>query len=386
MYQAIRELARRNRVHVLAFVDRPEEVESNRDLEEHVASVQCVVRAHRPPRDFTGSLPFSVRCFAVPEFERSLHRTIWEKQIDVVQIEYTQLGQFGGGWRHIPTLLFEHDVYFHTTRRALARATSFRELASGCFEWLRAIRYELRLLRRMDLVETCSEKERKLLESFLGRGKPPVRGDLRAAIDIRDYQPVFAGRQPETLLFVGSFQHPPNVDGLRFLVREVLPGLRAARPGIELEVVGSHPTVEVEALCRETGVRLLGMVPEIRDVLSRYALFVAPIFTGSGVRVKLLEAFAAGIPVLTTPLGAEGLEVSDGRELVLARDARGFISAIIELLENPARAETLARQARVTVEGRYAASAVFERLEQVYRVLLTRATPVISGDRAAAGI
>jgi len=162
---------------------------------------------------------------------------------------------------------------------------------------------------------------------------------------------------------------------LRFLIREVLPGLRAARPRAELLVVGSHPTPEVEALCRKPGARLLGMVPEIREVLARYAVFLAPIFTGSGVRVKLLEAFAAGIPVVSTPLGAEGLEVRAGRDLLLARDARQFISAIIGLLEDRAYAETLARSARVTVEERYDAQAVVGRLEQAYREVLRRKMP-----------
>jgi GT2 family glycosyltransferase len=385
MYQAVRRLARRHRVHVLAFVDNAEEAEQNHKLEGVAASVRCLVRTYPPPLDFLGTLPYSVRCFISPEFERLVHRTIWERQIDVVQVEYTQLGHFAGGWRHTPTLLFEHDVYFQTTRRALGRAASAGERARSFVEWLRAIRYELRLLRRMDLVETCSEKERRLLESFLGPDATPVRGDLRSAIEVGDYRPVFGGREPDTLLFVGNFRHAPNLDGLRFLVGEVLPGLRASRPRAELVVAGSHPTPQVESLCCQPGVRLLGMVPEIREVLARYALFLAPIFTGSGVRVKILEAFAAGIPVISTPLGAEGLDVAAGRDLLFARDARQFISAIMELLDNPGHAEALARSARGIVERRYAADEVLERLEQAYRGLLRhKAAALSSGDSLVA--
>ncbi len=385
MYQTVRALALRHEVHVLAFVDRPEEVETNRALERHVRSVECVLRDFPPHRDFHGLTPYSVRCFQSPEFQRRVHRLIWERQIDLVQVEYTQLGHFAGGWRHTPTVLFEHDVYFQSVRRAMVQAltqpmtlpqpqplVTFLEMF---VEWLRALRYELRLLRRMDLVQTCSEKERRLLESFLGPGAPPIRGSLRTAVDTADYVPVFRGRQPETLLFVGNFRHPPNLAGLRFLVNDVLPALRAARPGVDLMVVGAYPTPEVESLCRRPGVRLLGMVPEIREVLSRYALFLSPIFSGSGVRVKILEAFAAGIPVISTPLGAEGLDVNDGGELLLAHDARQFISVIIELLENPERAEALARRARRTTEERWDWDVVLKRLEQAYREALRAHAP-----------
>ena len=143
------------------------------------------------------------------------------------------------------------------------------------------------------------------------------------------------GRQPETLLFVGNFRHAPNIDGLRFLVQQVVPALRADRPNAELLVVGAYPPMEVETLCHQPGVNLLGMVPEIREVMARYALFLCPIFSGSGVRVKILEAFAAGMPVISTPLGVEGLDVVDGQELLLVSNARQFVSAIIELLEHP---------------------------------------------------
>ena len=105
---------------------------------------------------------------------------------------------------------------------------------------------------------------------------------------------------------------------------------------------------------------------------------LSPIFAGSGVRVKILEAFAAGIPVISTPLGAEGLDVTDGLELLLARDARQFVSAIMDLLEHPERAEALARRARRTVEQRWDTHVVLKRLDGAYRELVRERRP--AGD------
>lgn len=378
MYQAVKALSRRHRVHVLALVDCPGEVAANRHLEQFAASVECIWRRFPPHRDFLGLLPYGIRCFTNNDFRRRVQRALFRHDIDVLQLEYTQLGQYGGGLRNTPSVLFEHDVFFQSARRKLFRAGSFTEFAETLVEWLRALRYEVGMLRRMDVVQTCSREEQRLLESLLGRGgQPQIAAGLRTAIDAGAYLPVFTGRRPWTALFVGNFQHTPNRDALRFLVRRVLPRLRARRPESELVVVGAQAGPDVEEMARAPGVRFLGRVEDIREPLARYAAFLCPIFAGAGVRVKILEAFAAGIPVVSTPLGAEGLDTGHGRELLLARNAEEFVSATLELFENPARAEELARRARQVVEERWDWEGVVARLEESYRAALSRRRPAL---------
>ncbi len=373
MFQAVRALSRRHRVHVLAFVDREEELASNRELERYAASVECVLRRFHPHRDFLGLLPYSVRCFASDDFRRRVQRALFRYDVDVLQLEYTQLGQYGGGLRHTPTVLFEHDVYFQSVRRLLRRVTSPGELLETFVEWVRALRYEKRLLRGMDVIQTCSREESRLLRSVLGNGDTPsIVPGLRAAIEAGSYRPVFTGRRPFTALFVGYFGHTPNQDALRFLVREVLPALRARRPEAELVVAGSHAGPEIADLVGAEGVRYLGHVDDIRKPFSECAVFLCPIFTGAGVRVKILEAFAAGIPVVATPLGAEGLDAVHGRELLLANDATAFVDATLDLFENPDRAQQIARTARRTAEERWDWGVVLPRLEASYRDALAR--------------
>ncbi len=376
MYQAVRALARRHRVHVLALVDREEEVASNRRLEEFAASVECLWRNFPPPRDYRGLEPYGIRCFTSDEFRRRVQRALFRHNVDVLQLEYTQLGLYGGGLRHTPSVLFEHDVYFQSVRRRLLRARSFAEFVEALVEWLRALRWELSMLRRMEVVQTCSEEERRLLESLLGRKTPPqIVSGVRAAVEVASYPAVYSGRRPHTALFVGNFQHLPNHEALRFLVREVLPRLRAARPQAELVVVGAEAGGEILELARSPGVRFLGRVEDIREPLARYAAFLCPIFAGSGVRVKIMEAFASGIPVVSTPLGAEGLDTVHGRELLLARTAAEFVSATLEVFDHPERAELMARRARQVVEERWDWKVVAPRLEQCYRDALSRCRP-----------
>ncbi len=377
MYQAVKALSQRHRVHVLAFVDREEEVETNRHLEKYAATVECVHRPHRPRGDFLGLTPYAVRCFSSDDFRRRVQRALFRSDADILQIEYTQLGQYGGGLAHTPTVLFEHDVYFQATRRRMLRARRAGEFCEAFVEWLRALQYEPRMLRRMDEVHACSKYDGRLLESVLGRngGSPRVRSECRAAVNVAGHQPVFEGREARTALFIGNFQHAPNVEALRFLVQRMLPQLRKACPGAELVVAGAESTPEVEALASSEGVRFLGRVAEIREPLERYSVFLCPIFAGSGVRVKILEAFAAGIPVIATPLGAEGLDCTDGRELLLARDGAGFAAAAAGLFNDPVRAMEIARTARAAAEKSWDWSIVIENLEASYRAALERARP-----------
>ena len=375
MYQVVKALSRRHRVHVLAFVDREEELESNQHLKQFAATVECVHRPYAPHSDFLGLTPYAVRCFSSDDFRRRVQRALFRHDADILQLEYTQLGQFGGGLHRTPTVLFEHDVYFHSAWRRLARARGIGEFCSTMVEWLRALRYEPKMLRRMDAVQTCSQQERRLLQGFIGRQQPKIETGLRAAVDASAYRPRFSGRQKDTALFIGNFQHLPNQEALRFLIRKVLPKLRQVHPRAELAVAGAQAGIEIEELARAEGVAFLGCVEDIREPLSRYAVFLCPIFSGAGVRVKILEAFAAGIPVVATPLGAEGLDCEHGRELLLADDAAEFVAAAKALFDDPARAEQMARNARATLEIKWDWQVVVPRLENSYRESLARCRP-----------
>ena len=126
------------------------------------------------------------------------------------------------------------------------------------------------------------------------------------------------------MLFLGSFRHDPNRVAVDWFVRQVLPLILAQEPGAKLVIAGSDPPPEHTYADHAAHMQMLGYVEDVREPLARYAIFVCPILSGSGVRVKLLEAFAAGIPVVSTRVGAEGLAVKDGEFCALADDPAEF--------------------------------------------------------------
>ena len=306
MYQTALELTRLCDLHLLILLDYAWQREPHQELEQNVSSAEYLVRTEGAEKQFGSMLPHAVREFASQEFEWRLQREMYLREIDVVQLEYTTLSQYGGDYRQLACVVFEHDIYFQSIARGLASVRGLLDRAQATYEYLRALRYELRVLPRFDRVQVCSPDNGNYLLSFL----PRLRGridDNRAGIATSRYEFCAGGREPETMLFLGSFRHLPNQEGLHWFTRRVLPAVLERKKNARLIIVGAEPPSAHSLPHLPDNIELRGFVEDVREPLGRYAVFVCPILSGSGMRVKLLEAFAAGIPVVSTPLGAEGL-------------------------------------------------------------------------------
>jgi glycosyltransferase involved in cell wall biosynthesis len=141
---------------------------------------------------------------------------------------------------------------------------------------------------------------------------------------------------------------------------------------VKVELAGADPPREVRALASDTRVSVAGFVPDLAALYSRATISVAPIRIGSGVRVKVLEAFAASVPVVATPIGAEGLDVADGRELALADSPQSFAGRVLAMLAAPAETEAMGRRGRQFVRDHYSWDAIGAELEEEYRAVLRR--------------
>jgi O-antigen biosynthesis protein len=295
------------------------------------------------------------------------------QQIDVLQLEYTVLGQYAGRFKHIPSILFEHDIYFQSIARRLPFITNTVEKWQARWEYLRALRYELRMLPAPDRIQVCSRDNKNYLASFLPALTDRIDADYRAGIETSLYEFHVAPREPFTLLFLGSFRHLPNQEALTWFLREVFPKVRTAEPRARLVVIGSDPPAPHSLPAFEPGaIELIGFVEDVREPLKHYSLFVCPILSGSGVRVKLLEAFAAGIPVVSTRLGAEGLADQDGALCALADDPASFAAHIVKLLRDPESAAQMAERARADVVAKRDMRVMTERLVESYKAEITR--------------
>jgi glycosyltransferase involved in cell wall biosynthesis len=370
MYQTLREMSRLAEVHVAEMLDWPEQERANEELRRLCASAEWIVRPNGHPKGSGSLLPFAVREFANEDFEWLIHRTLLLKEIDVLQLEYTSMAQYRGAFRRIVTALFEHDVYFQSIGRGLGHMIGVVAEAKARVEYLRALRYELRALPHFDQVQVCTPQNRRYLLEFLPALAPKLRDGLRAGIDSANYLFRPTGRDPATMLFLGSFRHDPNRVAVDWFVSEVMPLILARVPNARLIIAGSDPPPAHAYADAEGHLEMLGFVDDVREPLAKYAVFVCPILSGSGVRVKLLEAFASGIPVVSTIVGAEGLAEKDGEFCALSDSPEGFAERVIKLFADPDMAAAMAARARAEVEKHWDMAAITRKLVEGYAELV----------------
>jgi O-antigen biosynthesis protein len=367
MYQTATALARLTQLHLIVLLDFDRQRGPHDELVSQCASAEFIVRMTGRSHSFGSVDPHAVVEFSNPDLQWLIHRQILLKDIDVLQLEYMPLGQYAGQFRQIPSILFEHDIYFQSIVRQLPGMKALARKMSAAFEYLRALRYELRLLPKMDRVQVCSVDNRNHLLSYLPQLEGRVDDDLRAGIDTARYEFKLDDREPDTMLFLGSFRHLPNQEGLEWFTRHVLPRILQQRPNARLVVIGSDPPQRHSLPGNSDAIELVGFVDDVMEPLRRYSLFVCPILSGSGVRVKLLEAFASGIPVVSTTIGAEGLAQADGEICGLADDPQEFADRAARLLGDRTAARELAIRARDSVVETRDMRTITQKLERSYR-------------------
>ena len=369
MYGTLRELGKLTEVHAIALLESPDQREANSALRELCATVELPVRPVGM-RDSNASItPHSVREFADPDLEWLIHRKIFLEQIDVLQLEYTPLAQYAGRFERLASIIFEHDIYFQSIARGLRHAQGTPR-SKAAYEYLRALHFERVQLPECDRVQVCTRENREYLSSFMPHVAGRIQEGLRAGVDVGRFAFCPDDRETNTMLFLGGFRHTPNLTAIEWFLRRVMPRIAEERKDARLVVVGSDPPPRGLFDNAGDAVELLGFVDDIRTELARRAVFVCPILSGSGVRVKLLEAFASGIPVISTRIGAEGLAREDGEFCALADDPAGFAIKVVEILNRPEKVRPMTERARREVEANWDMPVLTRRLEESYRAVL----------------
>jgi glycosyltransferase involved in cell wall biosynthesis len=299
--------------------------------------------------------------FPVETMREPLRRLLRESRFDVVTFETLYLVELVGEIGDAPRLLAEQNAEHDVARRSYELATHPVHRVRDGLEWRKLRAFESAYLRRFPTCVAVSERDAALLAQL----SPATRYHVAPnGVDGAHFAPP-AGRPREgqTLLFFGTLNYGPNVEGIVWFVEEVLPRIRQADPQVTLEIVGADAAPAVAALATRPGVKLTGFAPDIRERLWSATLSVVPLWNGGGTRLKILEALAAGCPVVSTSLGAEGLDLQDEEHLLIADSAEAFASQVVRALASPELRESLAQRGQERVALRYDWGPIAERFE-----------------------
>lgn len=349
IFNLIRRLGRELDIDLCTLSDGPAPAADLDALREHCRSVQVFARNTRlhpwPPR----LAPPAVYLDDVRAMRQAVAARQSAGRADILQIDYPSLATYLDFRRDSRTCLTEHDVSFLSQYRRFQAAAGVAGkvrglLAAGTFFY-----YERRHLPRFDAVIAMSEFDRRMLQRFIP-GLPLTV--VPNGVDCEYYvpQPAVPAGDP-ALLYAGNFGHPPNVDAMLWFARAIWPALAARLPNLRCFVVG-RPAPEIAALASDR-IIVTGSVPDLRPYYAQAAAVVVPIRVGSGTRLKILEAFAAGVPVVSTTLGAEGIPAQPERELLIADTPQAFVDQTTRLLADRDLAESIRRRARGLAETAY---------------------------------
>lgn len=316
-------------------------------------------------RSLFSSHSFQYRLAHVDQFQSALNERTNAGQMDLVQFEFSQMGSYRlpSG---LPSILDVHNIEHDVLRQMAQHGSTTRRLFNQ-IEYRKFRREEIDAWRRASRCIATSARDAATIERKTDHPVPVIPNGVD--LDYFALPPRSEGTDLH-IVFSGAMRYRPNADGAIWFVDRVLPLIQRELPGSQFSIVGADPGQDVRALGARPGVTVSGTVEDVRPWLQAAQIVVVPLLNGGGTRLKLLEAFASRRPVVSTQIGAEGIEVRDDRELLIADEPDAFARAVIALGESSALSARLTEAAFDLVRSRYQWSSISARLRAVHEDLI----------------
>jgi glycosyltransferase involved in cell wall biosynthesis len=376
-YQIITRIAAHHSVTLLGLLYSEDEVRTLSHLEQFCDRVDYEVMrpdsVWKGPCRLVGHLkagrPLATYPFYYDGMAQKIRRAVLETGAKIVQVEHSFLAPYieairaNAGCKAVLSL---HNLGVRQYGGMRHLNMTAAEKAESWLKWLAMIGWEARYASRFDRTITVSRLERDLLRS----GAPRLTVDIIPnGCDTRAVVPLPEATAGNGLLYVGTLGYPPNSDAVLHFTQTILPLIRRRVPDTTLVVVGHRPSPAVRRLADRGDIVLAGTVSDLLPYYREAKVCIVPLRAGGGTRLKILEAMALGRPVVSTQVGCEGLEVSDGEHLLVADAPADFADRVVQLITDAQLRQRLRQNARALVESVYDWSVICHRLLRLYEEL-----------------
>jgi glycosyltransferase involved in cell wall biosynthesis len=375
-YNILKGLASRHEVYLLSLVESTEEAlpKNVRNLKGFCKQVELLPApskslslgmAARLLRSLFSTDPYTVWRHYSRQYARRVRMWVDTAPFDVVHCDILPLAYCIRDLNGPVRTLTDHDVSYLKAQRLAARA---RNPALKLFLYIEALKLkwlESRIFSRLDLGIAVSELDRKHLERLCPKGRFVV---VENGVDVRAFIHNPDAVEPNMLLWMGGFHHSPNCEAVRFFLEEIYPGIKRKKAEVKLYVVGGDtPEWLKKSAIADPSIVLTGYVDDPLPYIQRAAVFVAPILSGGGTKLKVLEAMAVGKAIVSTSIGVEGIEGKDREHFMVADGPEEFSSEVVSLLNDRVFREYLGANARKRATERYDWEAIGELMSMTYQ-------------------
>jgi GT2 family glycosyltransferase len=378
MFQLLKRISTGYRITLLTFMETEEERIFLPEVEPLCEKVVAMTRSRNRRLQLFPYEPFDE--FLTPEMEQEVDCCLEDQDFDLIQLEYTQMACYAGRSAGIPTLLTKHEVDFAACARRARLETNPAVKLRWFYNYLQVLDREIKLSQNVDAVICMTECDARKFTRF---GPPVPVYVINTGVDLNYFklpeQPAAGAR----MIFVGAFQHLPNVEAMQYFCRDILPLIRKEVPDIELLIVGSNPSSSIWSLGKIKGVHVTGFVPDIRPLMAQSSVYIVPLRLGVGIRGKILEAWSMGMAVVSTSIGCAGLLGEDNRNILIADTPEQFAGQVCSLIKDPMLRQRLGEEGRRTAEQHYGWERSTQQLDALYRRYLnsgTRPVNFLSSD------
>lgn len=390
-YNIMRHLAARNEFIFLSYYPGSRDEQYERELAERFpgavsfpagAPAGRVGQAVHYLTHLPSSAPYAVAKFTAPSVRRALMDIVQRERPDVAVCDFLAASLNFPDPLPVPSVLFQHNVESALWNRQAKHERNPVKKAVFTVEAAKMRRYEPATVARFPHVVAVSENDRVLMSAMTDSSRITV---VPTGVDTAAYRTdASVGQDKPTVMFLGSMDWPANIDGVELFCEQVWPQVVAAVPDARFQVVGRNPSARTQRLASDS-VEIVGGVKSVMPYLQNAAVFVVPLRIGGGTRLKIYEAMAAQRAIVSTSIGAEGLDYRDGMDIVIADEPEAFAGEVIRLLRDREARVKLGRGAGETA-ARFDWEAVSKEFEEVLRqVNVIAGAPSSSDRRAAAG-
>ena len=380
-YNMLKELKRDHHITYLALDDGSAGAAAREQAQEYCNELVCVPHLQREKfskgfyaellANLASRFPYAIKKYESAEMRRQIVERSNNQTDDVVICDFLAPAINVPRSLSCPSILFQHNVEAMIWKRHFEVQNNAAKKTYLRGQWRKMVRFEREACRRFNAVIAVSAEDRDQMRKEYG---VEAVFEVPTGVDIDFFRP--SGKEnvdPHNVVFTGSMDWLPNEDAIRYYTEQILPIVRRAIPDATLTVVGRNPYPSLLELSRrDAAVVVTGRVDDVRPYMERAAAYVVPLRIGGGTRLKIYEAMAMEKAIVSTTVGAEGLPVTDGKELRIADTPETFAAAVIDLLTNRQAAEQLGHDAASVVRERFGWDGVAKRFAEICEATLRK--------------